>query len=80
MYGPNGDSDRYLLWDELAGLLSWWNMPWCIEGDFNVIRFPSERFEGRRISLAIREFSNFIFERDLMNLPLTGGLCTWSNN
>jgi len=19
-----------LLWDELAGLLSWWNLPWCI--------------------------------------------------
>ena len=27
VYGPNGDSDKRLLWDELAGLLSWWNMP-----------------------------------------------------
>jgi hypothetical protein len=35
VYGPNGDSDRRLLWDELAGLLSWWNMPWGIGGDFN---------------------------------------------
>jgi hypothetical protein len=32
VYGPNGDSDRHLLWDELVGMLSWWNMPWCIGG------------------------------------------------
>ena len=69
-----------MLWDELIGLLSCWNLPWCIEGDFNVIRFPSERFGGRCISSAMREFSNFIFERGLMDLPLTGGICTWSNN
>jgi hypothetical protein len=27
VYGPNYDRDRGLLWDELAGLLSWWNLP-----------------------------------------------------
>jgi hypothetical protein len=48
-------------------------------GDFNVIRFLSERSRGRRISAAMREFSDFIFEKGLMDLPLTGGLCTWSN-
>jgi hypothetical protein len=80
VYGLNGDFDRCLLWDELDGLLSWWNLPWCIVGDFNVIRFLSERSGGRRISSAMRKFSNFIFERGLMALPLTRGLCTWSNS
>jgi exonuclease III len=79
VYGPNGDFERRRLWEELAGLMSWWNVPWCIGGDFNVIRFPSERSGGRRISAAMREFSDFIFERGLMDLLLTGGLCTWSN-
>jgi hypothetical protein len=37
VYGPNEGSDRKMLWDELAGLISWWEMPWCIGGDFNVI-------------------------------------------
>jgi hypothetical protein len=80
VYGPNGNSDRHWLWDELAGLLSSWVLPWCIGGDFNVIRFPSERSGGRCISSAMGEFSDFIFERGLMDLPLTGGVCTWSNS
>jgi exonuclease III len=36
VYGPNLNRDRRLLWDELAGLLIWWNLTWCIGGEFNV--------------------------------------------
>jgi hypothetical protein len=43
VYGPNSDCDRRYSWEELASLISLWNVPWCIEGDFNVTRFPSER-------------------------------------
>jgi hypothetical protein len=28
--------DRRELWDELARMMSLWEMPWCIGGDFNV--------------------------------------------
>ena len=42
VYGPNSVSVRRLLWEELFGLSSWWNVPWCVEGDFNVVRFPFE--------------------------------------
>jgi exonuclease III len=79
VYGPNGDFDRHCFWDEWAGLMSCWDLPWCIGGDFNVVRFPSERSGGRRISVAMREFLDFIFEKGLLDFPLTGGLCTWSN-
>lgn len=27
VYGLNIDGDRRLLWDELAGLINWWNLP-----------------------------------------------------
>jgi exonuclease III len=39
VYGPNVDADRFILWEELAGVRSWWGVPWCIGGDFNVVRF-----------------------------------------
>lgn len=29
--------------EEFAVLLSWWNLLWCIGGDFNISHFPSER-------------------------------------
>jgi len=58
---PNSNGDRRLLWDELADLLNWWNIPRCIEGDFNFTRFPGERSGGGRFSLAMAELSDFIF-------------------
>jgi hypothetical protein len=42
VYGPNNDYDRKLLWDELGGLMSWWEKPWCIGGDFNAISLKNE--------------------------------------
>jgi hypothetical protein len=34
------------MWEELAGIISWWESPWCIGGDFNATRFPSEKLGG----------------------------------
>lgn len=71
---PKYNSVRRSLWEELVGLISWWHMPWCIGGGFNVTRFPSERSEEACYCPAMMEFSDFIFEHDLMDLPLAGGL------
>jgi hypothetical protein len=80
VYGPNVDAERFILWEELAGARSWWGGLWCIGGDFNVVRFPSEKLgEGRYIG-AMRNFSDFISELGLLDLPLLDGQFTWSNN
>ena len=34
VYGPNSDKDRRLLWEELSGLCSWWNVTWTVGGIF----------------------------------------------
>ena len=80
VYGPNSVRDRRFLWEELFGLNSWWNVPWCVGDDFNVIRFPSERSGSTSFTAAMREFSNFISEQSLIDLPLQGGTFTWSNS
>ena len=69
-----------MLWEELAGLLSWWDAPSCIGGDFNIVRFPSEKSGMASFNYAMHEFSNFISEFGLMDISLEGGLFTWSNN
>ena len=37
-----------------------WNMTWCVIGDFNIIRYLSERFGCEAFSPAIFAFSDFI--------------------
>lgn len=61
-------------------MVNWWNLPWCIGGDFNEILFLSERYSEASFSLSMSEFSYFIFEPNLVHLPLVGGRFTLSNN
>nr|XP_023922896.1 uncharacterized protein LOC112034312 [Quercus suber] len=68
------------LWEELSVLSSWWNVPWCVGGNFNVVRFPSERAGATVFTAAMLEFSKFISEQGLIDIPLEGGTFTWSNS
>uniref|UniRef100_A0A2N9H040 Uncharacterized protein n=1 Tax=Fagus sylvatica TaxID=28930 RepID=A0A2N9H040_FAGSY len=80
VYGPNDDRDRRLMWDELAGMRSWWEVPWVLGGDFNVVHFPSERVDSDTSSPAMHDFSDFISVNGLVDLPLSGGNFTWTNS
>jgi hypothetical protein len=80
VYGPNSDSARGILWDELAGIGNWWSLPWCIGGDFNVVRYPNERLKGGSLTSAMWAFTDFINELGLIDLPLIGGNYAWSSN
>jgi hypothetical protein len=80
VYGPNDDGEKSVLWDEMAGLMSWWDMLWCFGRDFNVVRFPSERLGVTGFPAAMEEFSEFIFVQRFVVIPLQRGQFTWSNN
>ncbi|XP_059446549.1 uncharacterized protein LOC132178109 [Corylus avellana] len=78
VYGPNDAGIRSTFWDELGGVMNVWDRPWCVGGDFNVVRNPGERLRATRQTQAMTAFADFIFEHGLSDLPMVGGL-TWSN-
>ena len=80
VYGPNINSERIIMWEELADVASWWGVPWVIGGDFNAVRFPSERLGSTRFTPAMYGFSDFISSCGLWDILLERGLFTWSNN
>ena len=77
VYGPNGDNQRGAVWEELTRMHSRWNTAWCVFGDFNTIRYLSERFGCEAFSPAMFVFSDFIEANYLVDLPLEGALFTW---
>lgn len=79
MYGPNTYRDRRFLWEEMSGLISWWNVSWCVGGDFNVIFFPTEPLGIENYSQAMFDFYDFILAHGLIDLPLEADSFTWSN-
>ncbi len=70
---------RSILWGELVDVRQHWNVPWCAIGDFNVVHFPSKRLGCMSFSPAMMEFSDWIDQLNLVDLPLVGGTYTWSN-
>ena len=79
VYGSNENIVRGHMWDELVGIQQYWRISWCCIGDFNIIRFPSERRDETRLTLAMEKFSEFIEDLNMVDLPLEGGSYTWSS-
>ena len=77
VYGPNLNKRRRLMWEELTGLIRWWDLPWCLGGDFNIIRFPSEWLGAASFFRAMFGFSNFISLHGLMNEKKTCFYIYW---
>ncbi|XP_059623114.1 uncharacterized protein LOC132266277 [Cornus florida] len=79
VYGPVDDCERLALWEELSVVKGLWSLPWCVVGDFNVVRSPSERSIGGQWTPAMMQFSEFIDGHELIDLPLEGATFTWSS-
>ena len=77
VYGPNDSGQWSTLWDELSQVHARWPMAWCLVGDFNIIRYPSERLGCEFFSPAMFAFSDFIENNSLVDLPLKGASFTW---
>jgi hypothetical protein len=79
VYGPHYEESRQQFWEELSFIRQRWVVPWCVVGDFNVVRYPSERLGCTRFSPGMYAFSDWIDSHNLVDLPLVGGHYTWSS-
>uniref|UniRef100_A0A2N9GTP0 Endonuclease/exonuclease/phosphatase domain-containing protein n=1 Tax=Fagus sylvatica TaxID=28930 RepID=A0A2N9GTP0_FAGSY len=80
VYGPHDLSARRNFWDEMSGVESWWDVPWVVGGDFNVVRYPSERLGAVNITTPMQKFMDFISSTRLMDISMAEGRYTWSNS
>ena len=77
MYGPVYSTDREDFWYEFGSIRGLWSDPWCVGGDFNMIRFPEEYGRGGGLSASMRRFSEVVEDLELRDFPLQGGPFTW---
>lgn len=77
VYGPNDSSSKREFWRELDDTRGRWNGAWCVKGDWNVVKFLSERSEGRGLSLEMRLFLDWLNSHSFVDLQLSGATFTW---
>ena len=77
VYGPVCSRDREEFWEELESVKGLWSDPWCVGGDFNLVRFPKEHSRGGGLTASMRRFSEVVEDLELRDFPLMGGLFTW---
>lgn len=68
VYRPNSRQRRSDPWRELDAIRGNWNCQWCVGGDWNAVRFPSERSDEQWINANIRAFSDWINSHSLVDL------------
>ena len=80
IYGHNDRVGRYALFEEITQLVLAINKPILLLGDFNVILHSGERIGSFRCDRSMREFSEWIVELGLIDIPLHGVKFTWRRN
>ncbi|GJR54472.1 RNA-directed DNA polymerase, eukaryota, partial [Tanacetum coccineum] len=78
--GRSGDlSAKRSLWSYILGLINQWHGEVVIMGDFNEVRFASERYGTIFHASHADIFNLFITDSHLIDVPLGGYSFTWSN-
>ncbi|RVW54571.1 putative ribonuclease H protein [Vitis vinifera] len=70
--------EREELWEELEAIRGIWDEPWCLGGDFNVTLSQRDRSSKGSLNGAMRRFAQVVDDLALIDLPLQGGVYSWS--
>ncbi|RVW49343.1 hypothetical protein CK203_092663 [Vitis vinifera] len=74
VYGPVCSGDREEFWEELGSVKGLWRDPWCVGGDFNLVRFPEERSRRGGLTASMRRFSEVVEDLELRTIHCGGGI------
>ncbi|GJR30323.1 RNA-directed DNA polymerase, eukaryota [Tanacetum coccineum] len=77
VYAPQELSEKKMLWDYLIHVINNWKGEVIIMGDFNEVRYKSERFGSLFNVHGANVFNSFIANAGLEEVPLGGSSFTW---
>jgi hypothetical protein len=80
VYGAAQLEDKEEFLAELGNVCSDQSLPLLVGGDFNIIRFSSEKNKNVRRNRWIDIFNTIINSYALKEIYMSGGQFTWSNN
>ncbi|XP_015169579.1 uncharacterized protein, partial [Solanum tuberosum] len=78
VYAPTCNLERQEVWWEIGAVRSLFTGPWVLGGDFNIVRYASEKRNCSRTSVYMNDFSDVIEDMELIDPPLEGGNYTWA--
>nr|GEX38859.1 putative RNA-directed DNA polymerase, eukaryota, reverse transcriptase zinc-binding domain protein [Tanacetum cinerariifolium] len=77
VYAPHDPRDKRMLWDYLAHSINQWEGEVVLMGDFNEVRFKSDRFGSIFNAQVANDFNSFITNAGLEEVQLGGSKYTW---
>ncbi|GJR02111.1 RNA-directed DNA polymerase, eukaryota [Tanacetum coccineum] len=77
VYAPHDFKDKQLLWDYLTREIGKWKREVVIMGDFNEVRYKSDRFGSVFNVHGANMFNSFITNAGLVEVSLGGSSFTW---
>ncbi|GMI94970.1 hypothetical protein HRI_003166300 [Hibiscus trionum] len=80
IYGPSVEAEKGDFFSELLNIILSYQVVWCLGGDFNMYCSGNEKLGARPNISSMELFRSFINNAHVCDLPLNGGLFTWSNN
>ncbi|XVF71553.1 hypothetical protein PTKIN_Ptkin12aG0047300 [Pterospermum kingtungense] len=60
IYAPNEEAQRHAFWIDHSNLLSQYDIPWCLSGDFNVVKSMEDKIGSSYNRSAMEHFVDFI--------------------
>nr|GEV74440.1 nucleotide-binding alpha-beta plait domain-containing protein [Tanacetum cinerariifolium] len=77
VYPPQEAKEKRMLWDYLVHVSNHWVGKLVMMGDFNEVRFKSDRFGSNFNAFDANIFNSFISDVGLAEVPLGGSTFTW---